>query len=217
VSATGLGLRVRTSMSGQLAYSPGLVGTISVDYLFGIQPAPVYDIPHSWLRRPLSIRQDPPQNDARITRTGGGEARRTNPTSITAYKTRRAPAVELDTATAMDPASLAAWTVAVYPDPRDRCPQITINLREEGLLTPAQQIMLLQRQLGDRLRITDAPATWPPGMDRMTIEGRTLTDDGSRLLLTFTVSPMLGTGTPGEVGPWWQLDVMPIGEAPIAF
>lgn len=216
MSATGLGLRVRTSMSGQLAYSPGLVGTIATDYLFGVQPIRVWEIPFAWLRRPLSIRQDPPQNDMRVSRTGGAEARRTNPTSVAAYKTRRGPAVELDTATAMDPASLAAWTVAVYPDPRDRCPQITINLREEGLLTPAQQIMLLQRQQGDRLLITDAPATWPPGMERMTIEGRRLADDGEKLILAFNVSPMLGTGAAGEVGPWWQLDHA-FGTDPIAF
>lgn len=216
MSATGLGLRVRASMPGSLTYSPTLAGVLAVDYLLGIQPAPVYDIAYRWLRRPLRMRQDWPINDFRATRTGGSEVRVTNFDSVEEHIASPGR-VTLDTTVSQDPHSIGVWTTTYYADPRDRIPQLTIDLLAPAL-TDADRQMLLAREIGDRVLVSDAPATWPAGTDRGVIEGIRHQTDKERHLLIFNTSQPIGA-EPGEVGPWWQLDVTSLGDAdaPLAF
>lgn len=215
MSLTGAGLKTRMVVPASAAYRPGTAGIVS-DWVFGTPPAPVVDIPYRWLAMGLAIRQEPVINDMRVSRVDGIEARRIDQDSIDARQVGPGSAT-LDTAVAADTVSLAAWTVAMFASPRDRCPRVTIDLLDRTKLTELDARRLLGIEVGTRILITDAPSTWPPGMERLVVDGIRHSLPKSQHLLTLITSQVIGH-TPGTVGPWWQIDQTPLDSGPpIAF
>lgn len=127
--------------------------TIANDTFWGGFPPTPTVIPYSWLTPPARWRSDQPRNVAQITRTGGGTARAVNAASVAAVGERPFTAT-LDTRVVDDPANYAAWIVANYTSPRQRMPQLRLNLAAR---TPTECWRILEREIGDRISITGAP------------------------------------------------------------
>lgn len=175
--------------------------TIGRDFYFGGLPPDPVEIPYTWLRPPLTFRPDSPVNVAEVTRSGGTAAVARDHDSISEYG-EWAARVTLDTATAADAANLADWLVAYYTDPRQRCPALAFALNSR---TDDEVQRLLSCRLGTRIRVTDAPATWPAGATELIIEGIQHSIAADFRLLSWSTSPVIGESA-GQAGPWFYLD-----------
>lgn len=119
----------------------------------GFAPAPTL-IPYDWLTPPARWRSDQPRNVALISRASGSTARSVNATSVAAVGERQFTAT-LDTKVIDDPQAYADWIVGNYTSPRQRMPQVRLNLLSR---TPTECWRILERRIGDRISITGAPA-----------------------------------------------------------
>lgn len=182
------------------------LGDIVCDYFFGLAGVKVTRIPYLWLTPGLTWRPDLPINDVTAGSTSGASARSYDAASITSYGTysdRR----ELDCAVQDDPRNLAKHMVGVYSAPRVRISNIRLTLTPR---TELEKHTILDVGIGSRIMITDTPLTWPLGAHKLTVEGVKHTFAADDRIVEWRTSPMLGTITVGEVGPWFQCDVDPL-------
>lgn len=172
------------------------------DLYFGnLPPAPAL-IPYSWLTPPARFRNDQAISTAAVARQGGGAARATSTTTKAEYGTWAASATLFSPAGSSDPAQLAAHLVAAYDVPRMRMPSLLLNLANR---TTAECKRILQREIGDRITITGAPATWPAGVTELVIEGITHSITVATRIVAWNTSPVIGAAA-GTVGPWVRAD-----------
>jgi len=129
------------------------LATITNDYLWGGFPPTPTRIPYSWLTPPARWRSDQPRNVAQVTRTGGSTARATSVASVTAVGERPFAAM-LSSPVIADPQAYATWIVGNYTAPRQRMPQLRLNLFSR---TAVECWLILEREIGDRISITGAP------------------------------------------------------------
>lgn len=188
-------------------FGSGAAARSAHDFFFGFAaPAPV-QIPYDWLSPPLRARADQPINDVAVSQTGGGTAYQTSAASIARYGDA-AGRFTLETAQPGDMQSLATWVIAYYATSRMRCPSLTINLFG-ATRSDAEKWLVLGVAIGTRIQITGAPATWPEGISTLIVEGIAHQVGGNVRLVTWNTSPVIG-GTPGVVGPWFELNSSPL-------
>lgn len=162
---------------------------VVADYYWDTTPTPV-TIPYAWLSPPFRSRADQPINDPAVSVQGGGTAYSPNAASIARYGDFGLP-VTLTTSVPADADALAAYLSANYSDFRMRCPSLTVNLLN-AQLQPTDVQTLLGVKIGDRILISDAPATWPQGNNALVVEGiaKQVLIDRCRLI-TFNTSPVV--------------------------
>lgn len=176
--------------------------TIAQDLYFGnLPPAPTL-IPYSWLTPPARFRADQAINRAKVSRSGGETAYASSTTSSDEYGVWAGSTTLTVPAGSSDPANLAAHLVATYAAPRMRMPGLTLNLATRSTVECKR---VLGREIGDRITITGAPATWPAGATELVIEGITHTITVGTRLVAWNTSPVIGAAA-GEVGPWVRAD-----------
>lgn len=214
MAVTGLARPLRAAMTTRQLTSRGdgesPVAALSADYFWGTPPTPVTDIPYAWLRRPHAFRPQPPMNNVTVSRTNSGQVRAVNQASIDARGNQPA-SYTIDTVLADDSVNLARWTAATFDAARVRCPSVTIEVTYNiaGGLTDLERQRVLRLDIGDRIRIPDAPASWPAGTSQLQITGVRHSIGDEQHLLTWTTAALIGA-EPGEVGPWWRLDYSPL-------
>lgn len=173
------------------------------------QPGPParVQIPYAWLSSttPLRSRPDKPLTTASVS-TESATARARDATSLAAFGNNRFTAA-LDTPMPEDAANLADWVVAYYATPagdvpRARFPALTLRLN--GRTVPEMQ-RILGVKIGQRIEITNPPATWPEGAAHQVVEG-ILHSAGEARDVVWNTAPVIGTA-PGVAGPWFRLDV----------
>jgi len=92
--------------------------------------------------------------------------------------------------------------VQYYTNVRQRMPQLTLNLVPR---TDVECWRILAREIGDRISITGAPASWPDGVTELVIEGITHRIGQDVRFVVWNTAPVIGTAA-GAVGPWFRLD-----------
>lgn len=161
MSSTGKGRLYRSARFPTLRGRIGLPDVVSAgrvlanDTWWGGYPPPPTEIPYAWLTPPARWRSDQPRNVAAVSRTNGATARATDAASVAAVGERPFTAT-LDTAVVDDPANCADWIVGNYTQPRQRMPQLKLNLRSR---TPTECWRILEREIGDRISISGAPGS----------------------------------------------------------
>jgi hypothetical protein len=143
-------------------------------------------------------------NDMTVERAGGAPARATDQASVDEHGLAR------DTKTIVsdtDAAAwgLASWRVAVYGTPKDRLPQVTVDLATLELLAPTLVPALLAAEISTKLRVAGLPAQAPAPQVDVFVEGWTET-------VTTPAAGGLGTwklafNTSPDLPPVWDLGV----------
>lgn len=182
-----------------------LIGRRSADFAYapiteGLPPDPV-DIPYSWINPPLIRRPTRVINSAVVSQTDGVTAYSTDAASTTRYGVG-SESETLDTAVDADPANLATHLTTYYSTPRPHQPVVRLSLLRR---TEAECLLILSVSLARRVRITDAPATWPAGAVSFVVEGIRHVITPERRDVEWTTSAPIGAvaGTPG---PWFRWD-----------
>lgn len=173
-------------------------------------PPAIVSIPYSWLSRPLRDRPDKPVTSASVSQFGGTSAYQVDADSQTEYGENPFTAT-LHTACDADPANLAHWALAYRATqpgvvPRARFSSLPVVLSKRA---PAEIQLLLDVRIGQRIRITGAPATWPPGKTEQVVEGIRHSIGALRTMELITV-PIIGT-TAGAPGPWFKVGSSVLG------
>lgn len=159
MSSTGKGRLYRVRRYGNLRGRVGLpdveanARTLANDTFWGGYPPTPTQIPYSWLTPPARFRSDQPRNLAAVARAGGATARASSDSSIASVGERPFTAT-LNTQITADPLAYATWVVGNYTEPRQRMPQLRLNLMSR---TPAECWRILEREIGDRISIIDGP------------------------------------------------------------
>lgn len=193
---------------GQLLLRPDLIAgdqasPVAFDWMLGNTPPHVTCIPYNWLVQPLRFRPDKPINVADVSNASGATARTVNTTSTAEYGEFPAPSgLQLDTQTPPDLANLGAHLVGFYANPRMRCPALTFDLLQH---TDTERWLILAREVGDRIRLTGTPATWPDGATSLLIEGVEHTVGIDQRQVVWNTSPIVGSAA-GTPGPWFRAD-----------
>jgi len=200
--AKGLGLRARITAipaAALVSVAPDpLVSVVTQWLFFGGPPAPV-EIPYTWLSFPARWRHETMVNTATVEQFNGVEATKTNPTSVTNFG-QRAGGDTLHTACDADPANLATWLVTYWGEQRMKQP--ALMLVDLAQRTDAEVTAILRVRQGTRVVVTDAPATWPEGSHSLVVEGVDHSGRADRSGVIWRTSPVPGSTTPGEPGPW---------------
>jgi hypothetical protein len=184
VSITGRGatfLRSPLRTSGLLGR--GMGADFQRDLFFGKQGPRWIEIPYSWLAPTLIFRPDRVVTEARVTGANGDVARATNGSTDL-----RTVTWELDSACDADAQCLADWLVSTGEAPRMKINALIFNLYDD--VDSARLHVLLNIGVGDRVYISDAPADWPVGCNRLWIEGRQRERSNKSDFLRFRTSPM---------------------------
>lgn len=167
---------------------------------FGGHPLPPVEIPYTWLRGPVRVRQATKFNRAEVTQSGGATARSSNVASNT--ERQWVFTATLDSVTDADPAALAKWTTDYYDEPLPRSSALTLTLNSRSS-TEIWRILGVAQ--GRRISIVDAPATWPTGATELLVEGITHQIQADVRLVTWNTSPVVGAEA-GQSGPWFRRD-----------
>jgi hypothetical protein len=207
-SSTGKGRLYRTRQYSNLRGRVGLpdvesaAQVVANDTFWGGFPPTPTQIPYSWLTPPARWRSDQPRNVAQVARSGGSTARATSATSVAAVGERPFTAT-LSSPVVADPQAYATWVVGNYTSPRQRMPQLRLNLLPRA---QTECWLILEREIGDRISVTGAPAGWPDGVTELVIEGiaHSIDADGTRWVV-WNTAPVIGA-TAGEAGPWFRAD-----------
>lgn len=129
---------------------------------FGGHPLPPVEIPLSWLRGQVRLRQSNKLNRAEVALTGGATARSSNLASPTEQQwVFRAT---LDSIVGADPGNLAKWVTDYYTTPLPRSPaySLILNTRTEAEIwrilgvTQGRRISIVDTPTGLRTTVTDA-------------------------------------------------------------
>lgn len=168
----------------------------------GGRPLDPVDIPYSWINRPLIRRPTTAITKAQISQTGGATAYSSAATATVTLYGANTTAVSLDTDCDADPQNLADFLTTYQSTPRPRQPTISFNLLKR---TDEECLRILGVDLARRVRITDAPATWPAGAVTFVVEGiRHVLGVNERLVEWMTSAPIGETA--GVPGPWFRID-----------
>ncbi len=190
------------------------VAAVVADLAWDTQgPPPVTDIPYDWLTQPLAFRSDLLRNVATVTQTGGVRWQQSDAASVAEFGEVELTA-DLGTAVDVDPANLAAHILTYHATqasavPRQRIPTLTLNLAPRSDL---ERWTILGLGIGDRVRITGAPATWPEGTATAVIEGIGRAINLDRPVVVWNLAAVVGS-TPGAAGPWFRLNSSFLGGA----
>lgn len=188
----GYGPPIRPRLAGRRPFAPPVGG----------RPLPPVDIPYTWINRPLTRRPTIAITKAQITQTGAATAYSSAPAAtVRQYGVNNQP-ISLDTACDADPQNLADFLTTYQSTPRPRQPTISFNLLKR---TDEECLRLLGVDLARRVRITDAPATWPAGAVTFVVEGiRHVLGVEERLVEWMTSAPIGSVA--GVPGPWFRID-----------
>lgn len=168
-------------------------------YLGGLAPPDPIEIPWSWLAPILRFRQDKAVTYAAVTRTAGGTA-----VSSVDMDEQIDFTATLDTANNVDAPNLAHFMTVYYDEPRTRLAQLRFILNNR---TVTEIWTLLGADIGDRILLTDLPATgWPAGADSVVIEGIFHSITSEERVVEWSTSPVIGE-TAGTVGPFFRVGV----------
>lgn len=174
------------------------------DWFFQPGPPPAVAIPYVWLSPPLRYRPDKPFTTATVSNVGGVTAQAQDADSLAEYGDSPFTA-ELASTLQRDAPNLAQHMLAHYATqpgehPRARMPALTLNLISR---TDGERLTILGVKQGQRIHITDTPATWPEGMEHQIVEGiHHIRSDTA--YVEWNTSPVIGT-EPGMAGPWFRL------------
>lgn len=181
---------------------------VVADWFFQPGPPPVVKIPYGWLsaQPPLRYRPDKPFTTATVSIDGGDQVQQQNTASLAEYGDSPFTAT-LHSALPEDAPSLAEHMLAFYATqpgehPRARMPSLTLNLISR---TVAEMMTILGVKQGQRIEITDPPASWPVGMAHQIVEG-IANFRSDTALVVWNTSPVIGSA-PGVAGPWFRTDV----------
>lgn len=176
------------------------------DLLFASQgPPPVTDIPYAWIVQPLSFRSDVLYTVATVS-AGDVERQQSDATSVDEFGEIEFSATS-DSAVDADATNLGSHVLTYYATqpaavPRMRIPVLVIDLLP---LTDVERWRVLALGLGDRIRVPDAPATWPEGASTAVIEGVSRVINLDRPSVAWNLAAVVGED-PGVPGPWFRLD-----------
>lgn len=194
---------------GQLLPRPDLIAgdqtsPVAFDWMFGNTPPHVTCIPYSWLVQPLRFRPDAPINVVDVSRTGADMARSRAVASALEYGENAVTPIELHTDNVFDPRNLGDHITGNYAEPRMRCPALTFDLLQH---TDTERWLILGREVGDRIRLTGTPATWPENAVSLLIEGVQHPACGiDARIVAWNTSPIVGVAA-ATPGPWFRADV----------
>lgn len=133
----------------------------------GVPSDPV-EIPYSWISPPLTRRPTTAITKAQISQTGGATSTvSASSATVSQYGVNTAEA-QLDTAVDADAFNLATFLTTYESTPRPRQPIVRLILLRR---TDDERLKILGVTLGTRVRITDAPTTWPAGAVTFVVEG----------------------------------------------
>lgn len=172
----------------------------------GISRPPPVQIPLSWLRGPVRVRQDPPRKVAEVTQSGSAAPSRVN---VAARGERQWPfTATVDSVVASDPANLARWVTAYYsvPLPRASAFNLVLNARSQTEIW-----RILGVTLGTHISVTGT-TNWPDGATELIVEGISHRIVGDARVVTWNTSPLVGTAA-GTAGPYFRLGVTTLGSA----
>lgn len=181
---------------------------LAEEWYWGGYPPPPVQIPYSWLRVPVRIKQDNPLNVAEVTQSGGATARTRDQTSVDANAGREWKFDEtIDSIVLSDPPNLAKWVVDYYSDPRPRHALLVLVL---NVRTVPEIWRILGVTQGRRISITGAPATWPTGATELIVEGIVHSIPADLRTVGWLASPVVGAAV-GSAGPWFRTDDSRLG------
>lgn len=165
-------------------------------YLSGLSAPEPVDIPYAWLAGPFRSRQDKAVTYAAVTKSNAG-------TAIAAVPTDRQVKFEAEIASLndTDAPNLAHFMTVYYDQPRTRLAQVRLHLNERD---DTDIWTILGVGIGDRIRITDPPATWPADAAHQIVEGIGHESGGDRRVVVWSTSPVIGEDL-GEVGPFFRI------------
>jgi hypothetical protein len=194
------GLLAFVPWSNVFGLGPGADDTgkvMATELYFGGYPPPVVEIPYSWIRPALRIRQASPLNVAEVTQSGGSTSRSVNVPSTTTRQWLFTATV--DSAVPVDPANLAKWVTDTYDVPLPRSSALGLVLNDKS---ETEIWWILGVRQGTHIRITGAPAGWPTGATELVVEGIAHQITADVRTVVWNTSPVVGSAA-GVVGPWF--------------
>ncbi len=191
-----------TRLAGPGPFGDETAMLLAHDVYYGDQPPTPVEIPFSWLRAPIRVRQDNPFTLAEVS-AAGTLARATNP----AAREWRFSA-SLDTASPSDAECLAQWTVDNYDLSRPRLRDLTLRLNTR---TETELHRIMSVTQGSRITLTDLPAGYPTGAGELVIEGISHRMDAAVRDVIWSTAPVIGAEL-GESGPWFRLNDTVLGD-----
>lgn len=134
-------------------------------------------------------------NDVSASRTGGVSVRVVDPSSVAEYGTYREE-IQLLTTSDNEVFDAASWKVYTASAPQVRVPTAEVEL---ALLSPAQTLIVLAREIGDRITLSGLPSQAPASSMDFFIEGwtETIADFSYRIVFNLSAATLSGV---------WQLD-----------
>jgi len=179
-------------------------GALSVQPVSGRAPS-VLAIPFSWISSPIGRKPTIAITKAQIGQDGGATAYSSaTAAQVLQYGVNTAQ-VTLDTACDADPQNLAAQLTTYEAVPRPRQPTLTFDLFDLRWATDANALTILGVELAQRIRITEAPASTPPGALNFIVEGIRHVIGVEQRTVTWSTSALIGTTTT-DPGPWFRWD-----------
>ena len=172
--------------------------TLAHDLYFGGMPQASVEIPWSWLRAQIRVRQDTPYSVAEVSVTGGETARVTNPTARRVWPF----SATLDSIAGADAGNLAQWVIDYYDTSRPRLRDLTLRLNGR---TTGEIERILSVSLGSRITLTGLPAGYAAGAAELVVEGIKHRMDAAVRDVVWTAVPLVGAEV-AESGPWFRLD-----------
>lgn len=167
------------------------------DLYFGAMPPAPVEIPWSWLRAPIRVRQDNPYTIAEVS-AGGATATATATGATREWKF----SATLDSLSQPDAQNLAQWVIDNYDISRPRLRDLTLRLNTR---TEVEIHRILSVAQGSRIRLTDLPTGYPTGASELVVEGIRHEMDAEVRDVTWNAVPIPGAEL-GESGPWFRLD-----------
>jgi hypothetical protein len=131
------------------------------------RPALAATVELTWLSE-LAWRPEPPANVAEVSTTDGATGYAIDADSVAEYGEYAPDLPTLDTAVPDDASNLAAFTVRMARDPRQRPARMVFEL---GWMSDTQRRTILRREFGDMVRLDGLPANAPEGAELFHIEG----------------------------------------------
>lgn len=175
------------------------------DLYFGDMPPTPVEIPFSWLRPPIRVRQDNPYTIAEVS--AAGATARAQPATPPAREWRFS--ASLDTLSQSDGQSLAQWVIDTYDISRPRLRDLTLRLNGRA---EVELHRIMQISVGTRITLTDLPTGYPDGAAELVVEGIRHQMDAEVRDVILTAVPLAGA-EPGESGPWFRLNDTVLGDA----
>lgn len=179
------------------------------DWWWGAPPPGVVEIPLCWAAVAVPIRHERPINQQEVTQYGGPTALSINAQSYAEKLGYAGEPITLETATAMDAPNLAHFTTTQRAQPQISIPRLTFDLLP---MPDSRRRLLLGLRIGQRIRLTGVPDSWPPSAESVLIAGISQEVGFARRRITFTTAIVPG-GDGGQDPPWFRLGTSRLGVA----